>query len=62
VLRVGGADGSPIATLCPNGELRRAATIWLCRVGDDICVRVADEVNEAWHGVARMSHRRRIRA
>jgi hypothetical protein len=32
------------------------------RLGDRIYVRAADDVNRAWHGVARTSRQPRIRA
>ena len=60
--RIGAAQELEIAPVRRNGELRRATPIWVVRAGDDVYVRAAYGANKGWHGVARTSHRARIRA
>jgi hypothetical protein len=60
--RISGADELQIAPVRRNGQLRRAAPVWMVRVGDDLYVRAAYGANKGWHGVARTSRRARVAA
>jgi hypothetical protein len=60
--RLAGAEELDISPVRRNGALRRAIPIWVVRAGDDLYVRAAYGANRGWHGVARASHRARIRA
>src|SRR3712207_8294259 len=46
--RIGGAEELQIASLRPDGTLRRYVTIWVVRVGDDLYVRSAYGKDNPW--------------
>jgi hypothetical protein len=60
--RIGRADELRIATLRPDGTLRRPVTIWVVRVGDDLYVRSAYEHNAAWFRATQARREGRIAA
>jgi hypothetical protein len=60
--KIGTAEELQIAPHRRDGTLRNPVTIWVVRVGDDLCVRSYRGRNGAWFRAARASHEGRIRA
>jgi hypothetical protein len=60
--RIGEADELEIASLRPNGTLRRPRTIWVIRHRDDICVRFVNGADSAWYRGVQQRHQGRISA
>jgi hypothetical protein len=58
--KIGEADELRIASLRPDGTLRKRVTIWVVRVGDDLYVRSAYERNAAWFRGTQVLHEGRI--
>ncbi|WP_127502808.1 DUF2255 family protein [Actinoplanes solisilvae] len=50
---IGGADELDISSRRGDGTLRPYVTIWVVRVGDDLCVRSAYGANNGWYRRAR---------
>jgi Uncharacterized protein conserved in bacteria (DUF2255) len=58
--RIGEADELEIASLRPDGSLRRPRTVWAFRHGDDIYARSVNGPDSAWYlGVQQRHHNRR---
>ena len=60
--KIEAADELEIAALRGDGTLRKAVTIWVVRVGDDLYVRSAHERNAAWFRGTQVHHAGHIRA
>jgi hypothetical protein len=60
--RIGEADELEIASLRPDGSLRRPRTIWAVRHGDDIYVRSVNGADSAWYRGVQQRHRGHIAA
>jgi len=60
--RIAAAEELDLAPVRRDGELRRAAPIWVVQVGGDLYVRAAYGSGSGWYGVARTSRRAEIRA
>jgi hypothetical protein len=58
--RIGGADELEIAAMRRDGTLRKAVTVWVARVGDDLYVRSAYGRTAAWFRGTRVRHEGRI--
>jgi hypothetical protein len=58
--KIGAADELRIAALRRDGTLRKAKTIWVVRVGDDLYVRSAYERNAAWFRGTQVRHEGRV--
>jgi len=58
--RIGGADELEIAALRRDGTLRKAVTIWVVRVGDDLYVRSAYGRTAAWFRGTHIRHEGRV--
>src|SRR2546428_5980693 len=56
------ADELEIASLRPDGTLRNPTTIWVVRVGDDLCVRSVNGRTSGWFRGAQVRHEGRIGA
>jgi len=54
--RIGEADELEIASLRPDGALRRARTIWVVRHDDDIYVRSVNGPDSAWYRGVQQRH------
>lgn len=54
--RIGGTDELRIAALRRDGTPRKAVTIWVVRVGDDLFVRSAYGRDAAWYRATRLRH------
>ena len=60
--RIGAAEELQLASLRPDGTLRRYVTMWVVRVGDELYVRSAYGPNNPWYRRAKASGVGRIRA
>ena len=60
--RIGEADELEIASLRPDGTLRRPRTIWVVRHGDDIYVRSVNGPDSAWYRGVQQRHQGHIAA
>jgi hypothetical protein len=60
--RVGDTEELQIAAVRREGALRRPATVWVVRSGDDLYVRAAYGPATGWHRVASATRRARISA
>jgi hypothetical protein len=60
--RIGEAEELQLASARQDGTLRPYVTMWVVRVGDDLCVRSAYGPNNPWFRRARASGIGRIRA
>ena len=58
----GDPDEIRIASLRPDGTARKAITIWIARLGDDLYVRSAYGVDKGWYRRARASRAGTIHA
>ena len=59
---IAAADEIDIAPRRADGTLRRATTIWIVRVGDDLYVRSFRGPEGGWYRAARRTHEGRLRA
>jgi hypothetical protein len=59
--QIGVAEELEIAPVGRDGTLRRAVTIWVVRLGDDLYVRSAYGRGSAWFRGAQVRHEGRIR-
>jgi hypothetical protein len=62
LLKVAGAEELEIASLRPDGTLRKAVTIWVVRDGDSLYVRSVKGPTAAWFRGTQERHEGRIRA
>lgn len=62
LITIGGAEELQIASMRPDGTLRRYVRIWVVRVRDDLYVRSAYGPNNPWYRRAKTSGVGRIRA
>lgn len=60
--KIGTAEELEIAPRRHDGTLRKAVTIWVVRVGDDLYVRSAYGRNSAWFRGTQVRHEGHIRA
>ena len=60
--KIGTAEELEIASLRHNGTLRKAVTIWVVRLGDDLYVRSVSGRTSAWFGGIQVRHEGRIQA
>jgi hypothetical protein len=60
--KIGTAEELKIAPRRHDGTLRKAVTIWVVRVGDDLYVRSAYGRNSAWFRGTQVRHEGHIRA
>ncbi len=60
--KIGAAEELEIASLRPDGTLRKPVTIWVVRVGDDLYVRAYRGRAGAWFRGAQERHEGHIRA
>jgi hypothetical protein len=60
--RIGTADELELASVRPDGTLRRPRTIWVVRVGDDLYVRSMYGRTGGWFPATRVRHQGHIRA
>ncbi len=60
--RIGTAEELQIAALRRDGTLRTSVTIWVVRLGDDLCVRSYKGRTSAWFRSAQVRHEGRIHA
>jgi hypothetical protein len=60
--RIGEADELEIASLRPDGSLRRPRTIWAVRHGDDVYVRSVNGADSAWYRGVQQRHQGHIPA
>ncbi len=60
--KIGTADELQIASLRGDGTLRKAVTIWVVRVGDDLYVRAYKGRSGPWFRGARERHAGRIQS
>ncbi|GGT22056.1 DUF2255 family protein [Nonomuraea spiralis] len=60
--RIAGADELQIASLRGDGDLRRAVTIWVVRLGDDLYVRAVNGRDGTWFRGAQERGRGRVQA
>ena len=58
--RFGAAEEIEVTPLGRHGTLRKAVTIWIVRLGDDLYVRSAYGRGSAWFRAARAHHEGRI--
>src|SRR4051794_15467503 len=58
--RIGRADELEIASLRPDGTLRKPVTIWVVRDGDDLYVRSFKGAGAAWYRGIQARHEGRI--
>jgi hypothetical protein len=58
--RIAAADELEIASVRPDGTLRRPVTIWVVRIGDDIYVRSVGGRDASWFRHAHDRHEARI--
>jgi hypothetical protein len=56
------ADELEIASLRPDGMLRKAVTIWVVRLGDDLYVRSVNGRTGAWFRGTQVRHEGHLRA
>ena len=59
--RIGGAEELQLASVRPDGTLRRYVTMWVVRAGDDLYVRSAYGPTNPWFRRAKASGAGRIR-
>ena len=60
--KFGRAEEVQIASLRPDGKLRKPVTVWVVRVGDDLYVRSVRGRNSHWFRGVQERHEGRIRA
>ena len=60
--KIGKADELQIASLQSDGTLRKAVTIWVVRLADDLYVRSVNGRSSAWFRGVQVQHAGRIRA
>jgi len=60
--RVDAGEELQLASVRPDGSLRRPVTMWVVRVGDDIYVRSVRGRNATWFRHAQTQHQAHIRA
>jgi hypothetical protein len=60
--KIGAAEELQIATLRPDGTLRKPVTIWIVRHGDDLYVRSVNGRTAAWFRGTQARHEGQIRA
>ena len=60
--KFGRAEEVQIASLRPDGKLRKPVTVWVVRVGDDLYVRSVRGRNSHWFSGVQERHEGRIRA
>jgi hypothetical protein len=60
--RIGAAEELEIASLRPDGTLRKPVTIWVVRHGDDLYVRSVNGRTAAWFRGTQVRHQGHIRA
>jgi hypothetical protein len=58
--KIGSAEELQIASLRQDGTLRKAVTIWVVRLGDDLYVRSVNGRTSAWFLGAQVRHEGRI--
>jgi hypothetical protein len=59
---IGTAEELQLASLQSDGTLRKPVTIWVVRLGDDLCVRSVNGRNSAWFRGTQVRHQGHIRA
>jgi hypothetical protein len=59
---IAAAEELAVAPMGPDGNLRSYRTIWVVRVGDNLCVRSYRGSAGGWYRAAQRSHQGRIRA
>jgi hypothetical protein len=57
---IGNANLMQVASLRPDGSLRRPVTVWVVRLGDDIYTRSVNGRDAAWFRGTRARHEGRI--
>jgi hypothetical protein len=60
--KIGAAEELQIAALRADGTLRKAVTIWVVRLGDDLYVRSVNGRGSAWFRGVQVRHEGHIRA
>ncbi len=60
--KIGKAEELEIATLREDGTLRKAVTIWVVRLGDDLYVRAVNGRSGVWFRGAQVRHEGHIQA
>jgi hypothetical protein len=60
--RIEAADELEIASLRPDGTLRKPTTIWVVRLGDDLYVRSVNGRTSGWFRGTQVRYEGRIRA
>jgi len=60
--KIGSAEELQLASLRPDGTLRKPVTIWVVRDGDNLYVRSVKGPTSAWFRGTREGHEGRIRA
>lgn len=60
--QIGRAEEMQIASMRPDGTLRKPVTIWVVRVGDDLYVRSVNGRTSGWFRGIQTQHEGRIRA
>ena len=60
--KVAAADELQLASVRPDGKLRKPVTIWVVRLGDDLYVRSVNGRTGTWFGGAQDRHEARIQA
>jgi hypothetical protein len=60
--KVGAAEELALAPLQPVGTQRKTVTIWVVRVGDELCVRSVNGRTSRWFRGAQVRHEGRISA
>jgi hypothetical protein len=60
--KIGAAEELEIATVRNDGTLRKPVTIWVVRVGDDLCVRSVNGRSATWFRGALDRHEAHIQA
>lgn len=62
IAKIGAAEEVQIASLGPDGTLRKPVTVWVVRHGDDLYVRSVKGRSGHWFQGTQESHEGRIRA
>jgi hypothetical protein len=60
--RIGAAEELELASVRGDGTLRRPVTMWVVRVGDEVCVRSVNGRGSSWFRGAQTQHQARVRA
>lgn len=60
--RIGGAEELQLASERPDGTLRPFVTIWVVRIGNELCIRSAYGSSNPWYVRAKASGAGRVRA